>query len=59
MAETVEKLTTGEPLTVDQLIEYLPALSRASAHPSGPELSRAHGDPLVGQFTETIRPDWR
>src|ERR1700688_1639626 len=26
MAETVEKLTTGEPLSVDQLIEYLPAL---------------------------------
>ncbi len=26
MAETVEKLTTGEPLTIDQLIEYLPAL---------------------------------
>ena len=26
MAETVEKLTTGEPLTIDQLLEYLPAL---------------------------------
>src|SRR5258708_5005434 len=26
MAEVVEKLTTGEPLTIDQLIEYLPAL---------------------------------
>src|SRR5260370_4084823 len=26
MAETVEKLTTGEPLTVDLLHEYLPAL---------------------------------
>src|ERR1700720_4720099 len=26
MAETVEKFTTGEPLTIDQLIEYLPAL---------------------------------
>jgi CRP-like cAMP-binding protein/Fe-S-cluster-containing hydrogenase component 2 len=26
MADTVEKLTTGEPLTVDQLLEYLPAL---------------------------------
>src|SRR3984893_7670888 len=26
MAEVVEKLTTGEPLSVDQLIEYLPAL---------------------------------
>jgi len=26
MAETVEKLTKGEPLTIDQLIEYLPAL---------------------------------
>ena len=26
MADVVEKLTTGEPLTVDQLIEYLPAL---------------------------------
>ena len=26
MAETVEKLTTGEPLTVDQLLQYLPAL---------------------------------
>jgi CRP-like cAMP-binding protein/Fe-S-cluster-containing hydrogenase component 2 len=26
MAETVEKLTTGEPLSIDQLIEYLPAL---------------------------------
>src|SRR5919109_1436112 len=26
MAETVEKLTTGEPLTIDQLLDYLPAL---------------------------------
>src|SRR4029077_20977001 len=26
MAETVEKLTTGEPLTIDQLLEYLPEL---------------------------------
>src|SRR6266550_6754229 len=26
MAETVEKLTTGEPLTIDQLLEHLPAL---------------------------------
>ncbi len=26
MAETVEKLTTGETLTIDQLIGYLPAL---------------------------------
>ena len=26
MAETVEKLTTGEPLTIDQLLECLPAL---------------------------------
>jgi CRP-like cAMP-binding protein/Fe-S-cluster-containing hydrogenase component 2 len=26
MAETVEKLTTGEQLTIDQLLEYLPAL---------------------------------
>jgi CRP-like cAMP-binding protein/Fe-S-cluster-containing hydrogenase component 2 len=26
MAETVEKLTTGEPLSIDQLTEYLPAL---------------------------------
>src|SRR5437899_3628705 len=26
MAETVERLTTGEPLTIDQLLEYLPAL---------------------------------
>jgi CRP-like cAMP-binding protein/Fe-S-cluster-containing hydrogenase component 2 len=26
MAEVIEKLTTGEPLTIDQLIEYLPAL---------------------------------
>ena len=26
MAEVVEKLTTGEPLTIDQLLEYLPAL---------------------------------
>lgn len=26
MADTVEKLTTGEPLSIDQLIEYLPAL---------------------------------
>src|SRR3954463_13151767 len=26
MAEAVEKLTSGEPLTIDQLIEYLPAL---------------------------------
>src|SRR5213078_2081668 len=26
MAETLEKLTGGEPLSIDQLIEYLPAL---------------------------------
>src|SRR5437763_5864237 len=26
MAETVEKLTTGEPQTIDQLLEHLPAL---------------------------------
>src|SRR3954470_8711962 len=26
MAEAVEKLTSGEPLTIDQLIQYLPAL---------------------------------
>jgi CRP-like cAMP-binding protein len=26
MADTVEKLTKGEPLSIDQLIEYLPAL---------------------------------
>jgi CRP-like cAMP-binding protein len=26
MADVIEKLTTGEPLTIDQLIEYLPAL---------------------------------
>jgi CRP-like cAMP-binding protein/Fe-S-cluster-containing hydrogenase component 2 len=26
MADTVEKLTKGEPLTIDQLLEYLPAL---------------------------------
>src|SRR3984893_10409703 len=26
MADTVEKLTTGDPLTIDQLLEYLPAL---------------------------------
>jgi CRP-like cAMP-binding protein len=26
MPDTVEKLTTGEPLSIDQLIEYLPAL---------------------------------
>src|SRR3982751_803389 len=26
MADTVEKLTTGESLTIDQLLEYLPAL---------------------------------
>src|SRR5436305_15040583 len=26
MAEVVEKLTTGEPLMIDQLLEYLPAL---------------------------------
>src|SRR5437879_9796244 len=26
MAETVEKLTTGYPLTIDRLLEYLPAL---------------------------------
>src|ERR1700676_1149416 len=26
MADTVEKLTTGEPLTIDPLLEYLPAL---------------------------------
>jgi hypothetical protein len=26
MADTVEKLTTGEPLTIDQLLEHLPAL---------------------------------
>ncbi|MEP6604402.1 MAG: hypothetical protein ABJB69_10690 [Spartobacteria bacterium] len=26
MADAIEKLTKGEPLTIDQLIEYLPAL---------------------------------
>src|SRR5918912_2824662 len=26
MPETVQKLTTGDPLSIDQLIEYLPAL---------------------------------
>src|SRR6266850_5854516 len=26
MADVVEKLTAGEPLSIDQLIEYLPAL---------------------------------
>src|SRR5882672_11266864 len=26
MADTVEKFTTGEPLTIDQLLEFLPAL---------------------------------
>jgi CRP-like cAMP-binding protein len=26
MADTVEKLTSGEPMSIDQLIEYLPAL---------------------------------
>jgi CRP-like cAMP-binding protein/Fe-S-cluster-containing hydrogenase component 2 len=30
MADTVEKLTTGEPLTIDQLIEYLPALKEVA-----------------------------
>jgi CRP-like cAMP-binding protein/Pyruvate/2-oxoacid:ferredoxin oxidoreductase delta subunit len=30
MADTVEKLTTGEPLSVDQLIEYLPALKEVA-----------------------------
>ena len=30
MAETVEKLTTGEPLSIDQLIEYLPALKEVA-----------------------------
>lgn len=30
MAETVEKLTTGEPLTIDRLIEYLPALKEVA-----------------------------
>ncbi len=35
MAETVEKLTMGEPLTVDQLIEYLPALKGDSARAVG------------------------
>src|SRR5256714_15680884 len=29
MADTVEKLTTGEPLTIDQLVEYLPALKES------------------------------
>src|SRR5919204_5165623 len=26
MPETVQKLTSGEPLSIDQLLEYLPAL---------------------------------
>jgi CRP-like cAMP-binding protein/Fe-S-cluster-containing hydrogenase component 2 len=30
MADTVGKLTTGEPLTIDQLIEYLPALKEVA-----------------------------
>jgi len=30
MADTVEKLTTGEPMSIDQLIEYLPALKEVS-----------------------------
>jgi len=30
MADTVEKLTTGEPLSIDQLIEYLPALKEVA-----------------------------
>jgi CRP-like cAMP-binding protein/Fe-S-cluster-containing hydrogenase component 2 len=30
MAETLEKLTTGEPLTIDRLIEYLPALKEVA-----------------------------
>jgi CRP-like cAMP-binding protein len=30
MADTVEKLTTGEPLGIDQLIEYLPALKEVA-----------------------------
>src|SRR5919199_4178215 len=30
MDETVGKLTTGEPLSIDQLIEYLPALKEVA-----------------------------
>src|SRR4030081_3618180 len=30
MADTVEKLTTGEPMSIDQLIEYLPALKEVA-----------------------------
>ena len=30
MADTIEKLTTGEPLSIDQLIEYLPALKEVA-----------------------------
>jgi CRP-like cAMP-binding protein/Fe-S-cluster-containing hydrogenase component 2 len=30
MADAVEKLTTGEPLSIDQLIEYLPALKEVA-----------------------------
>ena len=30
MADTVEKLTTGEPLSIDQLIEHLPALKEVA-----------------------------
>ena len=30
MEQTVGKLTTGEPLSVDQLIEYLPALKEVA-----------------------------
>ena len=44
MAETVEKLTTGEPLSIDQLIEYLPALKeipRAQRFANRPELGIA------------------
>ena len=30
MEQTVGKLTTGEPLSVDQLIEYLPTLKEVA-----------------------------
>ncbi len=30
MDEIVGKLTTGEPLSIDQLIEYLPALKEVA-----------------------------
>src|SRR3977135_2943219 len=30
MADTVEKLTTGEPMSIDKLIEYLPALKEVA-----------------------------